>query len=292
MLAFPAATPFAKCQEILEQVTNWRNELRLAAVSLAVVAPAPIHTGTPAKVDEGQEQRQAVDLDTGKFYYTPTEYENWEDAGWQEWIEQRGIDLATCLDGNQWFLFLTSPTLTLVPANDVKWQDAEVRVGGVLAAAAERLATLTIGDGVGGRVLVLPENTQLPVQFAFRTTAGAEGFLQIVELRKDESRPMRLRWKLTKPAPEKPDPVQPCFGPVHEVTFYDKDAYENRLIDFDNRAKCSRCARARVAEDNSLNEWMRENGIDADTDVRRQAHCRRRRILHRSGRVGMGKELP
>jgi hypothetical protein len=156
-------------------------------------------------LDEGQGQ-EALDLDTGTLYDVPKEIEKWEPARWSKWFEERGIDLITDHASSQWALGLVPPAVTLVPADDVKLHEANERVANVLKEKEDRLREVTIHHDEGIDFHLLPTGSRPPLSFAFRTAAGTEGFLQIVELNETEPKSMRLRWKVTKRANEDPDP--------------------------------------------------------------------------------------
>ena len=114
---------------------------------------------------------------------------------WQEWLEDRGVDLVAARDG-EWGLGLIPSIMTLVPGDDVNWQDAATRVAEVLAAKAERSASLKTHHDERVDFVILPKDIQPPVQFAFRTAAGSEGLLRITT----KSQSVGLEWKVTKPA--------------------------------------------------------------------------------------------
>lgn len=212
------------------EVRMVRKEEKPPEGTAAAVASEMLHFDrTIHDLDEGLGQ-EAIDLDTGALHDIPKEIEKWTPAQRGKWFEDRGIDLVTDHASNQWALGLVAPAVTLVPADDVKLHEANERVAEVLGKKDERLKGITIHREEGIDFLLLPKDCKAPLNFAFRTAQGTEGFLQIVELNEDKPKSMRLRWKVTKRANEAPAETAAADTTPRKILLPDADTKDTAVI--------------------------------------------------------------
>jgi len=92
------------------------------------------------------------------------------------------------------------------------------------------LKGITIHREEGIDFLLLPKDCKAPVNFAFRTAQGTEGFLQIVELNEDKPKSMRLRWKVTKRANEAPAETAAADTTPRKILLPDADTKDTAVI--------------------------------------------------------------
>ncbi|MHB8897369.1 MAG: SecDF P1 head subdomain-containing protein, partial [Thermoguttaceae bacterium] len=183
---------------------------------------------------------QTIDLETGWSYDLPDGIWKWEPQRVRTWFEEHEVDVIANHEDNQWGLGFTVRGGILVPADDVSLDEAASRVSVVLE-EKERLRGVTIRHDEPVVFWLLPEDSNPPLSFAFRTAEGTEGLLQIIEINslshrtpKPEGSPpipqpksLRLRWKVTKRAP-----VKQLTGSIapHTIHLPDADTKDTSVV--------------------------------------------------------------
>ena len=143
---------------------------------------------------DGQE---ALDLDASKVCRQPRDMDKWSEAGLTQWVTQNGIDLLVDEGpGGRWGLLTTLPAeLQLAQVKNEKWPDIS-RPELLHALTNSPLPLETIERG-SLKVVMLPKDAQPPPTFAFRTSTGGMGLLQITGFT-DRPRGVKIRYKLLK----------------------------------------------------------------------------------------------
>lgn len=174
------------------------------AVARALKRETSIHLDlvrTIHDLDDGQGQ-EAIDLDTGtmgRVYDLPKEFEDWNRGQRERWLRDQGIDLIADFAANQWGLGFVQSAITLLPAGDLDPSEVGSRTVNNLLAERddERMGTMELHHEGDIAFVLLPKEPVLPVGFVFETSEGMKGFLQILDLNKEEPRSVKLRWQPT-----------------------------------------------------------------------------------------------
>ena len=163
------------------------------AALAAAFSPAREVTLTEFNNRDGQE---ALDLDTGTVFKQPKDMDQWSEEGLAQWVKENGIDLFVDHGpGGVWgLLTTTNAELKLARVGNDKWGAiSEGELVRVLSGGATALQIVTQGKM---KVYLPPKETQPPMTFAFKTSSGGVGLLQITGFA-DNPRGVKLRYKLT-----------------------------------------------------------------------------------------------
>ena len=147
-------------------------------------------------LDDG-EGDEAINLDGAQQFDLP-DMDGWSHQQRQNWIVANKIDLLADYANNRWALATVNLTLKAIPAS--KW-------GTVAFAEVDRVLSRTtpsaqddieILERGGVCYHILTRDAKVPVTFAFKTSEGNLGVLQVVEFR-EKPRGLKIRYRLAPP---------------------------------------------------------------------------------------------
>ena len=164
------------------------------ATLTAAFGPEKEVTLTEFNNGDGQE---ALDLDTSTVFKQPKDMDQWSEEGLVQWVKENGVDLFVNLGpGGVWGLMTTTDAeLKLARVENDKWGAiSEAELVRVLAGGPTALQIVTLGRM---KVYVPPKGAQPPITFAFKTSSGGLGLLQITGYT-DNPRGVKIRYKLVK----------------------------------------------------------------------------------------------
>ena len=147
-------------------------------------------------LDEG-EGDEAINLDGPQQFSLP-DMDGWSHQQRQDWIVANKIDLLADYAKSRWALATVDVTLKVIPAS--KW-------GTVASAELDRVLSKTtpsaqddveVLERGGVCYHILKRDATVPVTFAFKTSEGNRGVLQIVEFR-EKPRGLKIRYKPEQP---------------------------------------------------------------------------------------------
>ncbi len=143
---------------------------------------------------DGQE---ALDLDTSTVFKQPKDMDHWSEEELGQWVKENGVDLFVDHGpGGVWGLLTTTDAeLRLARVEDDKW--GVISEGELAPLLAGNSTPLQIATQGRLKVYVPPKETQPPMTFAFKTSSGGVGILQITGFT-DDPRGVRLRYKLVQ----------------------------------------------------------------------------------------------
>jgi len=167
-----------------------------AAVLAAAFGPEKEATLTEFNNSDGQE---ALDLDTGTVFKQPKDMDQWSEEGLAQWVKENGIDLFVDHGpGGVWgLLTIDDDELKLARVKSDKlgaisqWELVRVLSGGPTDLQAVKKGMM--------KVYILPKEVEPPMTFAFKTSSGGLGVLQIAGFI-EKPRGVKIRYKLTVPA--------------------------------------------------------------------------------------------
>ena len=138
--------------------------------------------------DDGEDQDQAIDFDTGKLFSFPDDFASRDAAAQLEWFRANGADAAGQTGESVRGLACVDMVAVAVAPS---WWDAEPHT---IPSAIEREETVT-------RTVMAPGGPEpLPVCRIFKTREGAIGILQILEVVDTPPRGLRVRYKMVQSA--------------------------------------------------------------------------------------------
>jgi len=172
-------------------------------VERAIEAIGPFGPGHDVTLTEfnNRDGQEALDLDPGAVFKQPKDMDQWSEEGLVQWVKENGVDLFVDHGpGGVWSLLTTTNAeLKLARVGNDKWGViSEAELVRVLAGDSTPLQIVTQGMM---KVYLLPKEMQLPMTFAFKTSSGGVGVLQVTGY-KDHLRGVKIRYKQvqTKPA--------------------------------------------------------------------------------------------
>jgi len=135
--------------------------------------------------DDGEEQDQLIDLDTGKLFSFPDDFASLSPLQQSQWFREQGVDAgAETADGLQCLYGLEIAVLQ--KPNDY-WHHLSPDI----------VSELIPGPKASAPVVMSATGT-LPATFAFKTREGATGIRQILEVVDTPPRGVRVRYKLVQ----------------------------------------------------------------------------------------------
>jgi len=147
---------------------------------------------------DGQE---ALDLDTGTVFKQPKDLDQWSEEGLVQWVTENGVDLLVDHGpGGVWGLVTTTNAeLKLDWMGNDKWGAISAReLDQVLARGP---TSLHIIREASMKIYVSPKEAQPPMTFAFQTSNGSKGLLQVAGFTQ-KPRGVKIRYKLVQqPSP-------------------------------------------------------------------------------------------
>ena len=147
-------------------------------------------------LDEG-EGDEAINLDGSQQFDLP-DMNGWSHQQRQDWIVDNRIDLLADYANNRWALATVNVKLKAIPAG--KWDTvASAELGRVLSGTIPSAdSDIEVLERGGFRYHILNRGATVPVTFAFETSEGNLGVLQVVEFR-EKFRGLKIRYKLAPP---------------------------------------------------------------------------------------------
>ncbi len=164
----------------------------------ASFGPTRTHTINDLDMGKGNE---ALSFASGELHSFSKEFERWSLDKQHAWIEQREIDLFTDHARNRWALM--SVNTQLAQLDKVSWEQCTPEL--VEQSLARKDHGLEVLERGGYRFYLLHEKSTPPVQFAFHTSTGVTGVMQITNLDKKQAQ-MTLRYRVVKSQKQTPDP--------------------------------------------------------------------------------------
>ncbi len=143
-----------------------------------------------------QRPIKAEDLDTGREIEVPTQVEKEGEDQFFHWLAAHGADLLAFGTKRHWALWVRSPRLASVPA--AMWdRPAKADLLAALKSGSVDLERAEPDSKVGFISYRLGTNVVFPLTFAFQTSAGGLGVLQITGLT-ESPRGVKIRYKLVQ----------------------------------------------------------------------------------------------
>ena len=212
---------------------------------------------------------EALDLDSGTLLDLPKDIKQQSAGERLQWLKDKGVDLLLDRVGGTWGLMtVAAHGLKLAALPDETWgAPADIDVSQALAIERTGLEIKQRGPWL---VYVLATNAQPPMTFAFRTTSGITGLLQITGFT-EKPNAAHLRYKLMHPEVRTDSAAtgateQPRFGPVIERQLRPLwNAQETDVLDLDSSqvfAVPTNVAAASVNNPRPLLNWMVEHSAD------------------------------
>ncbi len=143
---------------------------------------------------DGQE---ALDLDTGTVFKQPKDMDQWSEEGLVQWVKENGVDLFVDHGpGGVWGLMTTTDAeLRLARLENNKW--GAISTEELVRVLSGRSTLLQIAMYGRMKAYVPPKEAQPPMTFAFKTSSGGMGLLQITGFT-DNPRGVKIRYKLVQ----------------------------------------------------------------------------------------------
>lgn len=214
----------------------------------------PVQQVTLNDLDESHGN-EALSFASAKLLSLPADFGKRTAEARVAWLDSNRVDLLVDYARDRWALLTRSMKFRDLP--NEKWDSPHVEIGGDWPESA----VLEKREHRGDTFYLLPTNAQPPLTFAFQTSAGSHGVLQITGFA-ENPRGLKLRYKLYR------KPVALKFGPVIEKVVTGMiDLETGALVDWPLPDQAGEAAPARYAwindEDPQAWPWMRERGIDA-----------------------------
>jgi hypothetical protein len=148
---------------------------------------------------DGQE---ALDVDTGTVFKQPQDMDQWSEEGLGQWVNENGVDLFVDHGpGGVWGLVTTTDAdLKLALVENGKWD--VISKGELVTLLADNSTPLQITTQGRMKVHVPPPDTQPPMTFAFKTSSGGVGLLQITGYT-ENPRGVKISYKLVREGRDK-----------------------------------------------------------------------------------------
>jgi serine/threonine protein kinase len=165
----------------------------LTPVKAAVFGPVIERVVNDLDDNQGNE---ALDLKTGRLLSLPATVGSWSDLARQEWLNTNAVDLLVDFARERWAVI--GRGVQFGDLTDEGWQNASLaELEGALSNGTKRLEARTNSSGF---FYLLPMNVPPPMTFAFQTSSGERGVLQITGFAEDP-RGVKIRYKLVQTNP-------------------------------------------------------------------------------------------
>jgi len=171
-------------------------EQALRAKPKPIPAKGAIIEAIIGDLDDGNGD-EAINLDGAQQFDLP-DMDGWSHQQRQDWIVANKIDLLADYARNRWALATVNLMLKAIPA--IKWDTvASAELDRVLSRATPSAQDdIEVLERGGVCYHLLTRGATAPVTFAFKTSEGNLGVLQVVEFR-EKPRGIKIRYKLEPP---------------------------------------------------------------------------------------------
>jgi hypothetical protein len=145
---------------------------------------------------DDKQGNQALNLKTGQLLSLPAAIGSWPDPALQEWLNTNAVDLLADFARERWALI--GRGMQFGDLADEGWRTGSLaEMERVLRNGTRRLEART---NRSGSFYLLPTNVLPPMTFAFQTSSGKRGVLQIAGFA-ENPRGVKIRYKLVQTKP-------------------------------------------------------------------------------------------